>query len=726
VSKIRRAIVDYNTKLEDEEQQQPVELEVSNPVVSILQPVEDKHLYDGVLEYIRIYEFPSHAVLPTNDGPKWKPLQCIRQILIDDGFECRGYDVKGLVNRRIKCAIEKYNSNNAASVLGHSRRFARVALNKCTPVRVAVKVAAYSDAPQALVSSYARRDASVSKISTVEPTLQQLYVLSSHFSTDNASVSALEIRELIDNGMPFDSVTAAKEWCVEKLVKTGLIDNPTDASHWVTNPKKNKLFEILIGDTEHVTGQQESASNRRYNRLSHISSECVNFSQTAISKTQTAFEVSSPTSQAIKPDLGFMKPGAKHSLRSSYIKCGSSPLFVDFDMGVGAAMGTDNQSSVDESSAQKSPLGALSILTFDQTANSPPQDRRPNQSVHLLLSKGMFHMSRICSETAQALGLSRDVVTQAARDGMPFESIEAAREWWQASLEPLRRKPIREWSTFHHGTPESNPVNASHPFNGECTTRFNRIKVTSQNGDEEIGVDALIQMNNQPVSSDGCVSPPQSGDNEKTQEFPDMGDGCMLVAAGSNEAASDDDQRCETPGSSLQNKSLLPLDHSKLQLFQMVDAKDSCGCWYQACIVKMYNRSSVRVHFIGFGKESDENVGLFRVRCFSSLTDVGPDGPESLEEIRRNYALTPLPAPITEDTSSYSVPGQLRAFMRCDALDSDGIWYDAVVVKGSFDAATIKIHYNGWPKSLCKTIRRREFSMRVRPHTGIFCFCFLY
>jgi hypothetical protein len=728
VSRIRRAIVDYNKKLEDEEQQQAVELDVSEPAVSMLQPVEDKHLYDGVLEYIRIYEFPPYTVLPTIDGPKWKPLQCIRQILIDDGFECRGYDVKGLVNQRIKCAIENYNSNNAASVLRNSRPFARAPLNKCTPVRVAGKAAVHSDALQAPASSYARRDASVSKISTVEPTLQQLYILSSHFSTNNASVSALDIRELIDNGMPFDSVAAAKQWCVEKLVKTGLIDTPAEASHWVTNPQKTKFFECLIGDTEHVADQHECASKRR---LSHISSECIDFSERTISRPQTAFEVSSPTSQAFKSDLGVIKPGARLALRSSYTKFGCSLLFVDFDMALrgtsSATIGTDIQSSVDQSLAQKSPLGAPSITTLDQTANSPPQDTRRNQGVCSLLSKGMFRMSRICSETAQALGLSRDVVTQAAHDGMPFESIEASREWWQTSLEqPRRKKGLRECSNLHHGTPELDPCNASDIFRGEFPPRFNRIKGISLDGDAENDVDALIQMNNEPVSSVGCVSPLQSGENEKPQEFPDMGDDCMLIASSRNEDACDDDQRCESPGSSLQNNSKLPLDHTKLQLFQMVDAKDCCGCWYQACIVKMYNGSCVRVHFIGFGKESDENVALFRVRCFSSLTDIGPNGPESLEEIRRDYALTPLPAPITEDSSSYSVPGQLRVFMRCDVLDSDGIWYDAVVVKGGFDAATIKIHYNGWPKSVCKTIWRRDFSKRVRPHTGICRFRLLY
>jgi hypothetical protein len=206
---------------------------------------------------------------------------------------------------------------------------------------------------------------------------------------------------------------------------------------------------------------------------------------------------------------------------------------------------------------------------------------------------------------------------------------------------------------------------------------------------------------------------------------------CLLAAVSESvyEASSADVGLASDENSLADSKTVtlpqsLELNFTDIQRFEMVDAKDHLGHWFQACVVKKYtvlNAMMLRVHFMGWSKDCDENVTFSRVRPFSPLTDVGPNVLETLEDIRRNYSLTPLPAPIQDTSCSLLQHGELRAVMRCDAIDSDGIWYDAVVVRGSTTRdSSVKIHYNGWPKSQSKSIRRQNFRTHVRPHSGQF------
>jgi hypothetical protein len=155
--------------------------------------------------------------------------------------------------------------------------------------------------------------------------------------------------------------------------------------------------------------------------------------------------------------------------------------------------------------------------------------------------------------------------------------------------------------------------------------------------------------------------------------------------------------------------------------------------WFQACVVRIhhskcvsngnYKKDSCYVHFIGWNYDFDERVSFSRIRPFSPHTDIGPKGPESVEAIRREYALKPVPALSPEHVRKAQICGIFCAVERCDALDSDGVWYDAVVVKGSTrEDPSIKVHYSGWPKSSSRAIKRKLFSTHLRPHSGSYAF----
>jgi hypothetical protein len=74
---------------------------------------------------------------------------------------------------------------------------------------------------------------------------------------------------------------------------------------------------------------------------------------------------------------------------------------------------------------------------------------------------------------------------------------------------------------------------------------------------------------------------------------------------------------------------------------------------------------------------------------------------------------------LPECTRMAQIRGIFCAIARCDALDLDGIWYDAIVVKGNTKTdVSVRVHYNGWPKSSSRIIKRKNFSTQLRPHSG--------
>jgi hypothetical protein len=84
---------------------------------------------------------------------------------------------------------------------------------------------------------------------------------------------------------------------------------------------------------------------------------------------------------------------------------------------------------------QSSPIISMNVRmiasSWRQSAAEWCKDQHQIQLVRQLLSKGMFCGSRICADFARALGSSREVIAQAAKDGMPMQNVDAAREWLQ-------------------------------------------------------------------------------------------------------------------------------------------------------------------------------------------------------------------------------------------------------------------------------------------------------
>lgn len=96
------------------------------------------------------------------------------------------------------------------------------------------------------------------------------------------------------------------------------------------------------------------------------------------------------------------------------------------------------------------------------------------QTIANLLSKEMFASSRLCADAARSVGLSRDVVTRAARTGMPLHSVEAARAWLLAQKET--EPPGRDSTIFNMDSSvqaNSQPLPCAHVLN-------NRIDVIAQ------------------------------------------------------------------------------------------------------------------------------------------------------------------------------------------------------------------------------------------------------
>jgi hypothetical protein len=93
------------------------------------------------------------------------------------------------------------------------------------------------------------------------------------------------------------------------------------------------------------------------------------------------------------------------------------------------------------------PVSDTSLNSGQDDVDAPLQFRQSHkQTVAKLLASGMLSSSRICADIARSIGISREAVVMAARDGMPLQSAEAAREWLQARHETLLHDDSHEHS----------------------------------------------------------------------------------------------------------------------------------------------------------------------------------------------------------------------------------------------------------------------------------------
>jgi hypothetical protein len=84
------------------------------------------------------------------------------------------------------------------------------------------------------------------------------------------------------------------------------------------------------------------------------------------------------------------------------------------------------------------PVADTSLTSGQDDVDASLQFRQSHkQTVAKLLASGMLSSSRICADIARSIGISRDAVVMAVRDGMPLQSAEAAREWLQGRHETL-------------------------------------------------------------------------------------------------------------------------------------------------------------------------------------------------------------------------------------------------------------------------------------------------
>lgn len=728
---IKRAVIKYNSKLRPSGMEQ----DFGNADMK-LKPLTDEDLDHCVGKFVRIYEFPANTAIPTKDRGLKKtkilqPLRYIHKILIDDGFElCDG--VLGQSDRIVD-AIQRYNSkieiplqqavdehieevsyqengpqltnheDTASSCVSHGTGFDEVNSANLTIETGQIELPAEPGHLSAIVSAEIR-----------PPTLQELYILSCHFSCENESVSVEDVRALISAGMPYGSVSAAKEWCVENLLREGLLKSHAHARDWILKtPFKNLSStspnaadrQCSTNDFSSPTVQPQKLMSDDI--LSHTTPETLNDFHYPASKQQPSSSTdpsqnSKEDTYPVQHDAGLHVDNISEGPRRNPIKCSVCNCY---------GHRADNKSFHPETVSSLSPMRLSAAHETDST-------RR------VIACHGMYQ------------GVQAE-----------FERIAGTARWRclqqcsKACTQPIAEGSLRFHARLYHSGAPAVIVVADHSpppteeageISNSDTQNLNTAKPSEL---QDFCSFSGQQEGNVCVFDAGLPSLPESKSLVMTEvEFLAI-NGTPQEASGNSVNSTElvESNASHSPDSSafqqLNDAHRLLLsttspNRSSFGLFQMVDAKDCCGTWYQAAIVKKFENNSsriVRVHFIGFGREYDENLGPSRLRPFSSDTDIGPGGPESLEDIRRKYALTPLPAPIQERSAAPLVLEELCAFARCDALDSDGIWYDAVVVKGSSRDATMKIHFNGWPKSQSKTIRRKDFSTRVRPHTGLSC-----
>jgi hypothetical protein len=737
---IKRAVIKYNSKLRNTGLK--------------LKPLTDEDLDHCVEKFVRIYEFPANTAIPTRDeGLKRKkmlqPLRFIHKILMDDGFElCDG----GIGQPdRIVDAIRRYNSkieiplqkglvdhNNEVTDQENGQQIANLAETASSCVshvtgcdEVNNSNLTVETAPNELPTE----PGPLSAIDSAEirpPTLQELYILSCHFSCANESVSVEDVRALISAGMPYGSVSAAKEWCVHNCLREGLLKSYALARDWIVKSP----FQNLSSNSPNAADRQCSAHNSSSPSLqpqktmsdgvlSHTTPETINdFDHPASKQLPSSSTDPSQNSKEdtcpVQRDAGLHEGNIPEGPCRKPMKCSVCNCY---------GHRASNKSFHPDTASSLSPMRL-------STAHEPDSSRRLischeiYQGVHAEFERIAGNASiagTLCAKTSRwrCLQQSVEACTHPIAEGSLHFHARRYHSGAPAVVVAADHSPQPAAAAGEVSDSDAQNLDPAKPSELQDLCSFSG----QQEGDGSVfeGNDAglPIQPENSSLVMTAISSPVESlatdGKLQEASVYSENHAELLEIKASdaSDSLAFRQLNHVQTLRSSTTSPNMLSFD-----LFQMVDAKDCCGVWYQAAIVKKFEKISstfVRVHFIGFGRECDENLGPSRLRSFSLETDIGPGGPESLEDIRRNYALTPLPAPIQEHFSAPLVHEQLRAFTRCDALDSDGIWYDAVIIKGSTRDSTMRIHFNGWPKSQSKTIRRKDFSTRVRPHTGPPC-----
>jgi hypothetical protein len=135
------------------------------------------------------------------------------------------------------------------------------------------------------------------------------------------------------------------------------------------------------------------------------------------------------------------------------------------------------------------PVADTSLTSGQDDVDASLQFRQSHkQTVAKLLASGMLSSSRICADIARSIGISREAVVMAARDGMPLQSAEAARDWLRARHETLLRDGSHEHSestvqvsacdTTCHGLPAAvggGSARATHTAADVARRRFRRM-----------------------------------------------------------------------------------------------------------------------------------------------------------------------------------------------------------------------------------------------------------
>jgi hypothetical protein len=469
------------------------------------------------------------------------------------------------------------------------------------------------------------------------------------FSSEGASVSKQHIRDLIGMGMPRDSVSAAKEWCVEQLIAHGLIERSAVSESWIQTSN--------ICEETRFNGQIPAARNAPC-ALQDQASTCDAEGELPLNRVDPS-PYSAVSSSPHSREASATSPTTRPSpARASPF---SSPIV---------------QTAVQMSECDSSAKPMSSVSSADSlapaAAASSAAGRAPDDSKH-------GTTSFICTETHLATPTcsdpteepadsysARDVISEGSENRMSVDRIQTSSE------QPL----------------------ASSLTDTACLD----FKLSMSTASHDLGCSDLVCSRNSIQTR-----------NHSHYET-------AFAAPAAVESPSGISQSSSSPQGDM-------LDFSLIQPFDIVCARGRHGQWKQACVIKKfesYGVEFVRVRFIGCGKNScDRNVPLSQLR--RPQPNAASIGAEALEAIRKSYSLTPSSSLIlaNEGCPHSLSPGELRAVMRCDALDADGVWYDAVVIKGSTATdISVKVHFNGWPKSQSKTFKSKQYKSHLRAHTG--------
>jgi phage-related protein len=149
-----------------------------------------------------------------------------------------------------------------------------------------------------------------------------------------------------------------------------------------------------------------------------------------------------------------------------------------------------------------------------------------------------------------------------------------------------------------------------------------------------------------------------------------------------------------------------------------VDAMDSQGYWYQAFIVKQDEKEAL-VHFSGWGKETAEKIQISdfpkRIRARSATAATGQGIKPSKEDVRKMFGLPASVQPAALPAAHASVQVQ-RDIEEVDAMDSQGYWYQAFIVKQ--DEKEALVHFSGWGKETAEKIQISDFPKRIRARSA--------